>query len=506
MKDIQDRITETVIPTKPHRSARRRKLVGAAAVAASAAAAFGVAFGTLVPAAAVPTASETTATAEAAAGSDGVGHGDVILNMFQWTWNSVAEECASTVGPAGIDAVQVSPPMEHVQGPEWWTSYQPVSYKIESKLGTREEFKAMVDACGDAGVGVVADAVINHTTGADRGAGTGVAGTPFAEDDFPGVPYGAGDFNDCRKNITNYGDRYDVQNCRLESLQDLRTGSPAVQDKIAGYLNDLIDLGVQGFRIDAAKHMPAEDLAAIKSKLSNPDIYWVQEVIGAGGEPIQPSEYVGTGDSHEFNYARQLKSAFGGNLASLQGIADGKLDSGKAGVFVANHDTERNGETLTYKDGDAYRLASIFMLAHPYGSPSLYTGYTFSDKDAGAPGATATSVADADCDSDAWSCIQRDPAIAGMVKFHHSAAGSELTDWWDDGGNQIAFGRGDAGFVAINNGDGEAEHTYATSLPAGEYVNVAAGDDSAATYTVSADGTFTATVPAKGAIALLPAE
>jgi len=487
------------------RSRRRRAGRAVAATAAAGLAAAGLVT-TATSASSEPSAAEPAVpvSGEPAAAAD-VAHGDVILNMFQWTWTSVAEECTSTIGPAGIDAVQVSPPMEHIQGTEWWTSYQPVSYKIESKLGTREEFAAMVDACGEAGVGVVADAVINHTTGADQGAGTGVAGTSFAVDDFPGVPYGPGDFNDCRENIANYGDRDEVQNCRLVSLQDLRTGSPDVQDKIAGYLNDLLDLGVQGFRIDAAKHMPAEDLAAIKARLSDPDVYWVQEVIGAGGEPIQPAEYVGNGDVHEFDYARQLKNAFGGQLASLQGIADGKLPSDQAGVFVTNHDTERNGETLTYKDGDAYRLASLFMLAFPYGSPSLYTGYTFDDKDAGAPGATATAVPDADCVSDAWSCIQRDPAVAGMVAFHHAVEGTELTDWWDDGGNQIAFGRGDAGFVALNNGDGEAEQTYTTSLPAGEYTDVAAGDDSAETYTVAADGTFTATVPAHGAVALLPA-
>ncbi len=59
--------------------------------------------------------------------------------------------------------------------------------------------------------------------------------------------------------------------------------------------------------------------------------------------------------------------------------------------------------------------------------------------------------------------------------------------------------------MSINNGDGEAETTFETSLPAGEYTDVAAGDDSAETYTVGDDGTFTATVPAQGAIALLPA-
>ena len=59
---------------------------------------------------------------------------DVILNLFQWTWDSVAAECTSTVGPAGFGYVQVSPPQESIRGAQWWTSYQPVSYRIESKL------------------------------------------------------------------------------------------------------------------------------------------------------------------------------------------------------------------------------------------------------------------------------------------------------------------------------------------------------------------------------------
>ncbi len=75
----------------------------------------------------------------------------MILNLFQWTWDSVAAECTSTIGPAGFGYVQVSPPQEHIQGTAWWTSYQPVSYKLESKLGTRAEFQRMVSTCKAAG-------------------------------------------------------------------------------------------------------------------------------------------------------------------------------------------------------------------------------------------------------------------------------------------------------------------------------------------------------------------
>jgi len=52
--------------------------------------------------------------------------------------------------------------MEHVNGTEWWTDYQPVSYKIQSKRGSRAELAAMTKACREAGVTVIADVVLNH--------------------------------------------------------------------------------------------------------------------------------------------------------------------------------------------------------------------------------------------------------------------------------------------------------------------------------------------------------
>lgn len=424
---------------------------------------------------------------------------DVILNMFQWNWNSVAQECKSSIAPAGFGYVQVSPPAEHLRGNAWWTSYQPVSYKVDSKLGNREEFSAMVKSCNDAGVKVIADAVVNHMTGVGQ-SGTGTAGSAFSENNFP--EYSAQDFNDCRTNITNYADRWQVQNCRLVGLQDLKTSSSYVQQNIADYLDDLVSLGVSGFRIDASKHVPAADLEAIKSKMKNPGVFWVHEVIGAAGEPIQETEYLGSGDSFEFDYARQLKSDFDARIANLRFIGDGKLTSDRAGVFVANHDTERNGETMNYKWGAKYLLANVFMLAWPYGSPSVYSGYTFTDKDAGAPGASEASVPNANCDSSAWTCEQRQDEITGMVGFNNAVGNAEVSNWWDDGNNQIAFSRGSKGFVAINNTGAATTRQYTSSLAAGTYCDVVAGSDCAQKITVGSDGKFTATLPAYGALAL----
>ncbi|MEU9952005.1 alpha-amylase family protein [Streptomyces sp. NPDC047939] len=424
------------------------------------------------------------------------GEKTVTATLFEWKYDAVAQACTDSLGPAGYGYVEVSPASEHIQGDQWWTSYQPVSYRIAGRLGDREAFASMVESCHSAGVKVVADAVINHMS---SGSGTGTGGTAYAKYDYPGY-FQDQDFHGCRKDISNYGDRNDVQTCELVGLADLDTGSDAVRTTIAAYLSDLRGLGVDGFRIDAAKHMSADDVAAIKGKMADPG-FWVTEVIHGGGEAVQPDEYTGVGDVDEFRYGGHLKSAFqGGGLAGLKNVADGKLASGSARTFVDNWDTERNGSTLTYKDGAAYTLANVFMLASPYGSPNVYSGYEWSDKDAGPPNGGAAA-----CGSGGWTCTHAQTAITGMVGFHNATAGAELTDWWDNGSSAIAFGRGDKGFVAINNGDGELRQTFATSLPAGTYCNVAQASPDACdgnTVQVGDDGTVSATVPAKGALAL----
>lgn len=65
---------------------------------------------------------------------------------------------------------QVSPPQEDVRGDQWWTRYQPVSYKIYSRSGDRAMFQDMVRRCRAVGVDIVVDGVLNHM--ANGGPGT----------------------------------------------------------------------------------------------------------------------------------------------------------------------------------------------------------------------------------------------------------------------------------------------------------------------------------------------
>ncbi|ACU35085.1 carbohydrate-binding module family 20 domain-containing protein [Actinosynnema mirum] len=417
----------------------------------------------------------------------------VTATLFQWTFDRVATECATTLGPKGYGYVEVSPATEHIQGGTWWTSYQPVSYRIAGRLGSEAQFRNMVSACHNAGVKVIADAVINHMS---AGSGTGTGGTRYTKYAYPGH-YGDQDFHTCRTDINDYRNRDNVQNCELSGLSDLNTGSEYVRSEIAEYLNNLLSMGVDGFRIDAAKHMPAADLSAIKAKLTKRDAFWVHEVIYGAGEAVQPGEYTGSGDVDEFRYAYDLKRVFTSeNLAYLKNFGEGwgHLPSGQARPFVDNWDTERNGSTLSYKDGSNYTLANVFMLAWPYGSPQVYSGYEFSNKDQGPP-------APGECYSSGWECQHRWPQIANMVGFRNTTSGTAVTNWWDNGRNAIAFGRGDKGYAVVNRESSAVSRTFQTSLPAGTYCDVQR-DGCTATHVVNSAGQFTATVNANEAIAL----
>ncbi|WP_431993504.1 alpha-amylase [Streptomyces albogriseolus] len=421
------------------------------------------------------------------------GSKDVTAVLFEWNFASVARECTTTLGPAGFGYVQVSPPAEHIQGSQWWTSYQPVSYKIAGRLGDRAAFKNMVDTCHAAGVKVVADTVINHMS---AGSGTGTGGSSYTKYTYPGL-YSSYDFDNCTSQINNYGDRWNVQNCELVGLADLDTGEDYVRGAIARYMNDLLSLGVDGFRIDAAKHIPAADLANIKSRLANPSAYWKQEVIFGAGEAVQPTEYTGTGDVQEFRYAYDLKRVFNNeNLAYLKNYGEGwgYLNSGSAGVFVDNHDTERNGSTLSYKDNATYTLANVFMLAWPYGAPDINSGYEFTDHDAGPPNGGRVDA----CWQNGWKCQHNWREIRSMVGFRNATRGQAVTNWWDNGGDAIAFGRGSKGFVAINHESGSLTRTYQTSLPAGTYCDV----QSDRPVTVDGSGRLTATLGSNTALAV----
>lgn len=424
---------------------------------------------------------------------------NVGIQLFQYNWNSVAKQCTEVFGPNHFEFVLLSPAQEHIEGEQWWTSYQPVSYQLESRLGTRDEFKRMVDTCHEHGVKVIADAVINHMAGIDGG--TGVAGTKFQHYSYPGL-YEESDFHHCGltpdDDIVNYSDQQQLQECELSNLADLRTDQPNVQDTIAGYLNDLLSLGVDGFRIDAAKHMNARDVEQILGKVDGDPII-ISEVI-RGNEPVQPEDYTSLGGVFAFQWARDIAGVVkGGSLRLAMETREGSVDSEHAYTFVTNHDTERGNQTLTPKDGEQFVQAEMLMLATDFGRPVLYSGYAFSDNEAGAP-STDGKVDDVVCassdspsDGEFYCVDERVAALAGWRATVGDAPVERPV--WEN--SVLSLDRGDRGFVALSSDAEEQQIEVPTNLPDGNYCDVL----SDACDINVADGHVKVTVPGGGAVA-----
>lgn len=442
----------------------------------------------------------------------------VFVHLFEWKWSDVALECEKFLGPKGFSAVQVSPPNEHIdhRSPNisypyaWWARYQPVTYDLTSRSGSLNEFKNMVQRCNAVGVDIYVDAVINHM--ADQ-TGVGVAGSTFNRASLSYPAFSAQDFHGaCVIQDSDYqwsddsGVRQqranNIRNCQLGGLPDLNTGKEYVRQTIANYLQGLVDMGVKGFRIDAAKHMHPADIDNILDRVRG-NFYVFQEVIDPGYQPVSANEYTYIADVTEFKYSQQIGQTFNtGNLAWLNnfGEAWGFLPGEAAVVFVDNHDNQRGhgmAAEVTHRSGTLYDLTNVYMLAWPYGYPKVMSSYEWGgvDDSRGPPhdgnGNTTrvhNSNGTVNCFGDAWKCEHRWRPITNMVAFrnHAVAAGAyNISNWWDNGNDQIAFTRsgssGGVGFVVINREGGTINRSFQTGMASGTYCNIIAADFDEAT-------------------------
>ncbi|HJV67544.1 carbohydrate-binding module family 20 domain-containing protein [Ideonella sp.] len=435
---------------------------------------------------------------------------DTSVQLFEWSWNDIATECSQWLGPQGYGAVQISPPGASKNANGWWGVYQPVNHvNLTSRMGTAAQLQTMINTCHAAGVRVYADIVTNQLADGSSAA-NGVATDGSSWDSATlSYPYFSGnDFHSyCNIQDADYNSpagRNNVMLCRLGGLPDLASESSYVQGQVVNYLNTLLDMGVDGFRIDAAKHQQPSALQSIFSavKASHPttkagEPIWITQEVLPDGE-VNRADYFPIGTINEFQFTFAMRDAFrnwnGLSLASIPSVMGtwgnwggswGFVQPQNATILVDNWDTERNGSSLNASNytgsvpndtqgSHRYDLANIFMLAQGYGEAQVQSGFRFTNKDADRPsvspylnGVPQINVA--------WDFIHRWQDISNMVKFRSAAAGQPQANWTTGNANQVAFSRGSVGFVAINNTTGAWTNTFYTGLPAGTYCNVVHG-------------------------------
>ncbi|XP_047029612.1 alpha-amylase 4N-like isoform X2 [Helicoverpa zea] len=368
----------------------------------------------------------------------------VIVQMFEWKWLDIAEECERFLGPKGFGAVQTSPASENLildlNGTRpWYERYQVMSNKRVTRSGNEADFLNMTTRCNKVGVRIYVDVVFNHMAIPQNTNkvynGTGGSTALIDEYLYPAVPYRKEHFHHPVCEVNDYDNATEIRVCQLGGLQDLNQTMPYVRQRIIVYLNELIDLGVAGFRVDAAKHMWPEDLKEIYKYLSN------------------------------------LKTNHGFRKNSRPYIY---------------HEVSKGG-VVTYADyrdiGDVteFTAALAFLLAHPYGQPRMTSSFYFNSFDDGPPADSEGNIISPTIDENGmcdenWVCEHRWGPVYRMVAFRNEVMNTEVNYWWDNGNNQVAFSLGDKGFIAFNTEGSEMHVEIQTGLPAGIYCDIISGE------------------------------
>lgn len=173
---------------------------------------------------------------------------------------------------------------------------------------------------------VYADVTLNHM--AEVGSsGLGTGGSFYVDPQYPMVQLSYSDFNDARncstKDLTahNYKNKTEVRNCRLQALNDLKIFTERVRKVQLDFLNKLIDIGVAGFRIDAAKHMWPSELEQLYLQLhhlnnrhfpfdTRPFILHEDLVIDTVGLPSDVAEYTKNAKVTNYEYGYLIAKIF----------------------------------------------------------------------------------------------------------------------------------------------------------------------------------------------------
>ena len=176
-----------------------------------------------------------------------------VIHACNWSLNYV-ESNLKLIKDQGFTAIQLSPMQDHKKGNEWWKRYQPINFKIGNDLGSKEDLIRLCDKANNLGLKIIVDVVGNNVAGLDNG-----EVYPHKDVDIP-LEY----FKPF-KTVGCWEDRQDYITNSI-GIPCLNTKLKQVQELIFNYIDELIECGVKGVRMDASKHI------ALPSEGSN---FWI---------------------------------------------------------------------------------------------------------------------------------------------------------------------------------------------------------------------------------------
>lgn len=386
---------------------------------------------------------------------------DVILHAFNWPYARVAEN-ARSIAENGFGAVLFPPPLySDRNGPDWWQRYQPKDYRvIRSFLGDKDQLRRAIDALHQQGLRAYADIVFNHMAN-EKGQRDDPYNFPgrielaryrderdsFQRDrlfgDLDVGLFSPWDFNQ-NGDISNWNDPWQSQEYRLSGLPDLDLNDWVVEQQCA-CLRALNELGFDGYRIDAIKHLPLEHIRRVFEIPELTGKFVFAEALTSNDSeerlflwPLFDTTSVAYYDFPLHETLRRVFTPNGSMRELVDPAAYGQaLPWNRAVTFSVTHDIPYNdGFRWQMLDPQDEFLANCYLLCRDGGVPLVFSDQ---GESAGAyPG-----------DRGRWSDSWRRRDTIGMIAFHNAVQGFRQWPLYESDGF-LVFARGDRGIVAIN--------------------------------------------------------
>ena len=429
--------------------------------------------------------------------------GGAILHCFNWSYNNIKAKLKD-IAEAGYTSVQTSPvqrPKDYNSGwtdldGQWWKMYQPLSLSIAesgSWLGTKSELEELCTEADKYGIKVIVDIVVNHLANNGTDGGTYSYLNSDVESDLKNANYYH------TSNVrTNDNSRYNITQYHL-GMPDLNTANSYIQARVYDLLKSCVDVGVDGFRFDAAKHIELPNdptncrsnfwpntVGAVKNYKS--DVFCYGEILGGAGTDISNyTQYMAVTDNYTGD--RALDKAYWNSASEL---ADSTYHKGGGAsdsvLWVESHDTYMGNAGSSYFSNTKSVTDEVLTKAWAIvGSRADSTSLYFARPNSKMGNASTDTT---------W----KSKAVAEVNKFKNFYNGK--SEYLSSSGSTAYNERGNSG-VVISKLDGAGSVSLtANRMRNGTYTDQISGN----TFTVS-NGIISGTVGSTGvAVVYNPAE
>lgn len=267
-------------------------------------------------------------------------------------------------------------------------------YTIDSQFGTMEDLQALIDLCHQRGMKIILDLPINHTGTQNRWfknfKNAHLLNNPgnlyydFYDWATVGETLPAG-----RVYAQVFGTDLLYEANFSDQMPELDFHNDAVRQTLLDVALFYLDLGVDGFRFDAAKYIYMGDHEASAAfwdwyigelRKVKPDVYTVAEVWDGDGVIDQ---YLPATSCFHFGASQVggiiAETAKGGDVNRFTSYMESYIskvdrfsDAALPTLFVSNHDMDRAAGYLTAASGHMKMAANLYLLSP--GSPFIYYG------------------------------------------------------------------------------------------------------------------------------------